>query len=226
MCASPTYERCGTFDPSPTIEFLISTCVPAFEPSFMTVPGRTYAHGPMVTSLPIRDFTTTENHTLDRSPIRESRTRLPGPISHSAPIRASPSRNVRGWIRVSLPMQGLVVVPLFGGYDQRQGQGRIFFYDATGGRWEEDDFQTTGSGGLPAKNSLKKRWRAGLARDEAIRVAVEALFDAAEDDSATGGPDLARKSFPNLVTVTTTGAEDVPEHEVAAAVEALQREGT
>ncbi len=131
-------------------------------------------------------------------------------------------------IRGNLPsaMQGLVVVPLFGGYDQRQGQGRIFFYDATGGRWEEDDFQTTGSGGLPAKNSLKKRWRAGLARDEAIRVAVEALFDAAEDDSATGGPDLARKSFPNLVTVTTTGAEDVPEHEVAAAVEALQREGT
>ena len=64
-------------------------------------------------------------------------------------------------IRANLPaaMQGLVVVPLFGGYDERRREGRIFYYDATGGRWEEDDYQATGSGGLPAKNSLKKRWR-------------------------------------------------------------------
>ena len=61
-----------------------------------------------------------------------------------------------------LAMQGLVVVPLFGGYDERRDEGRIFYYDATGGRWEEDDYQTTGSGSQPAKNSLKKRWRAGL----------------------------------------------------------------
>ena len=126
-------------------------------------------------------------------------------------------------IRGNLPaaMQGLVVVPLFGGYDQRRGEGRIFYYDATGGRWEEDDFQTTGSGGMPAKNSLKKRWRSGLSRDEAIGVAVEALVDAAEDDSATGGPDAARGIFPNVVAVTSSGAEDVPEDEVAAAVSAV-----
>ena len=123
-----------------------------------------------------------------------------------------------------LAMQGLVVVPLFGGFDHGRDEGRIFYYDATGGRWEEDDFQTTGSGGPSAKNSLKKRWRAGLTRDEALRVAVEALMDAAEDDVATGGPDPTRKIFPNAVAVTVSGAEDVPEDEVAAAVAAVVEE--
>jgi proteasome beta subunit len=129
-------------------------------------------------------------------------------------------------IRGNLPaaMQGLVVVPLFGGYDERRREGRIFYYDATGGRWEEDDYQTTGSGGLPAKNSLKKRWRADLSRDEAIRAAIEALIDAAEDDAATGGPDVTRGIFPNVVTVTADGAQDVPEEEVAAAVQAVLEE--
>ena len=129
-------------------------------------------------------------------------------------------------IRQNFPMalQGLVVVPLFGGFDDRRGEGRIFYYDATGGRWEEDDFQTTGSGGGPAKNSLKKRWRPGLTRDEAIRVAVEALIDAAEDDAATGGPDTVRKIWPVLIAVTAQGAEDVPEDQVVAAVEAVLQE--
>ena len=115
-------------------------------------------------------------------------------------------------------------MPLFGGFDQRQGQGRIFFYDATGGRWEEDDFQTTGSGGLPAKNSLKKRWRPGLDRDAALRVAAEALIDAADDDSATGGPDATRGLWPIMVVVTADGANDVPETDVIAAVDAVLAE--
>jgi proteasome beta subunit len=123
-----------------------------------------------------------------------------------------------------LALQGLVVVPLFGGFDHTAGEGRIFYYDATGGRWEEDDFQTTGSGGQPAKNSLKKRWRTGLSRSEALRVAVEALIDAAEDDVATGGPDPARKIFPNALAVTNSGAVDVPEEEIAAAVAAVLEE--
>jgi len=129
-------------------------------------------------------------------------------------------------IRSNFPMalQGLVVVPLFGGFDQGRAEGRIFFYDATGGRWEEDDYQTTGSGGQSAKNSLKKRWRPGLSRDDALRVAVEALVDAAEDDVATGGPDPARRIFPNAMVVTATGAEDVPEGDVAAAVDAVIQE--
>jgi proteasome beta subunit len=123
-----------------------------------------------------------------------------------------------------LAMQGLVVVPLFGGFDLRRGEGRIFYYDATGGRWEEDDYQTNGSGGQPAKNSLKKRWKPGLDRAAAIRVAVEALMDAAEDDVATGGPDVARKIYPIVLAVTATGADDVPEDEVAAAVGSILEE--
>jgi proteasome beta subunit len=126
-------------------------------------------------------------------------------------------------IRANFPlaMQGLVVVPLFGGYDEARSEGRLFFYDATGGRWEEEDYQATGSGSQPAKNSLKKRWRSGLARDEAIRVAVEALIDAAEDDVATGGPDLARGIFPVIVTVTAEGATESTDDVVSAAVRAV-----
>jgi len=129
-------------------------------------------------------------------------------------------------IRSNFPMalQGLVVVPLFGGFDRGRAEGRIFFYDATGGRWEEEDYQTTGSGAQPAKNSLKKRWREGLSRDEALRVAVEALVDAAEDDVATGGPDPSRRIFPNVMAVTASGAEDVAEGDVAAAVDAVIQE--
>ncbi len=129
-------------------------------------------------------------------------------------------------IRSNFPMalQGLVVVPLFGGFDERKSEGRIFYYDATGGRWEEDDYQTTGSGGLPAKNSLKKRWREGLSFEEALRVAVEALIDAAEDDAATGGPDATRGIFPVVLTVTAEGSADVAENDVAAAVTTVLQE--
>jgi proteasome beta subunit len=129
-------------------------------------------------------------------------------------------------IRSNFPMamQGLVVVPMFGGFDERKNEGRIFYYDATGGRWEEDDYQTTGSGGQPAKNSLKKRWRPGLTADEGLRVAIEALIDAADDDAATGGPDVARRIWPIAVRVTAEGASDVPEDEVIAAVDAVLQE--
>jgi proteasome beta subunit len=126
-------------------------------------------------------------------------------------------------IRANFPLalQGLVVVPLFGGYDEGRSEGRLFYYDATGGRWEEQDYQSTGSGAQPAKNSLKKRWRPGLDHDEAMRVAVEALIDAAEDDVATGGPDLARGIFPVVVTVTAQGARESTDEEVATAVRAV-----
>jgi proteasome beta subunit len=129
-------------------------------------------------------------------------------------------------IRSNLPMamQGLVVVPLFGGFDRRRDEGRLFYYDATGGRWEEEDYQTTGSGGAPAKNSLKKRWRPGLTREEALRAALEALIDAADDDVATGGPDVVRGIYPSVLSVTAEGAQDVGEDEVAAAVAAVLQE--
>jgi proteasome beta subunit len=120
-----------------------------------------------------------------------------------------------------LAMQGLVVVPLFGGYDEARSEGRIFHYDATGGRWEEDDYQSTGSGSQPAKNSLKKRWSPGLPRSAALEVAVEALLDASEDDVATGGPNPVRRIFPVIVAVGSQGAADVDEDEVAAAADAV-----
>jgi proteasome beta subunit len=126
-------------------------------------------------------------------------------------------------IRANFPLalQGLVVVPLFGGYDERRNEGRLFYYDATGGRWEEEDYQATGSGAQPAKNSLKKRWRPGIDHEEAVRVAVEALIDAAEDDVATGGPDLARGILPVVLSVTSRGATEAGEDEVTAAVNAV-----
>jgi proteasome beta subunit len=122
-----------------------------------------------------------------------------------------------------LAVQGLVVVPLFGGFDDRRGEGRIFYYDATGGRWEERDFHTTGSGGRPARTSLKKRWRPDMERDEAVRVAVEALVDASQEDVATGGVDTTRGIYPRILVVTTDGVQEVPEAEVQAAFEAVSR---
>jgi proteasome beta subunit len=124
-----------------------------------------------------------------------------------------------------LAIQGLVVVPLFGGFDERRGEGRIFYYDATGGRWEEDDFHATGSGGRPAKSSLKKRWRVGLDRAGALQVAVEALVDASQEDVATGGPEPARGIYPTTVVVSAAGAEVVANDEVRAAYEAVQPGG-
>jgi proteasome beta subunit len=126
-------------------------------------------------------------------------------------------------IRQNFPMalQGLVVVPLFGGYDERRGEGRLFRYDATGGRWEEENFHATGSGGRVAKQTLKKRWTPGLSRAEAVRAAVESLRDASEEDAATGGPDPVRGIFPSMVVVTSEGCTDVPQDEVRAAYEEL-----
>jgi len=126
-------------------------------------------------------------------------------------------------IRSNFPMalQGLVVVPLFGGYDERRAEGRLFRYDATGGRWEEEDFMSTGSGGRPAKSTLKKRYRPGLSRDDAVRVVVEALMDASEEDVATGGPDPARGIWPSVKVITGDGVEQVGDDEVRAAYESL-----
>jgi proteasome beta subunit len=123
-----------------------------------------------------------------------------------------------------LAMQGIVVVPIFGGFDVKRGDGRIFRYDAIGGRYEDTEYHSTGSGGVHARGTLKKRWREGLSRDDAVRLAVEALMDAAEEDSATGGPDLGRGIFPIVAVVTRDGYEQAAEAELRAATEALLRE--
>jgi proteasome beta subunit len=120
-------------------------------------------------------------------------------------------------VREHLPMamQGLVVVPLFAGYDVARSQGRIFTYDVTGGHYEETDFASTGSGGRDARTTIKLGWRASMGRADAVELAVRALYEAADEDAATGGPDLIRGIYPVVATVTAAGYEQVPEAEVA-----------
>ncbi|HET9655343.1 MAG TPA: proteasome subunit beta [Kineosporiaceae bacterium] len=132
------------------------------------------------------------------------------------------STMIRG--NLGLAMQGLAVVPLFAGYDLDSVAGRIFSYDVTGGRYEERYHHSVGSGSLFARGSLKKRWRPGLDAAAAVRVAVEALFDAADDDSATGGPDEQRRLYPVVATVTSSGYRRVPDEELAAVVSDLRRD--
>lgn len=126
-------------------------------------------------------------------------------------------------LRTNFPMaiQGLVVLPLFAGFDPSRSRGRIFKYDVTGGRYEESDYWATGSGGRDARATLKKRYRPSLARDEAVKIALEALFDASEEDTGTGGPDVLRDIYPNIVSVSGTGVSDVPEDEIATLFESL-----
>jgi proteasome beta subunit len=129
------------------------------------------------------------------------------------------STMIRG--NLQMAMQGLAVVPLFAGYDTVKGLGRIFSYDVTGGRYEEHNFHSVGSGSTFARSALKKKYTDGLDESAAIRIAVDALYDAADDDSATGGPDLARRIFPVVMTVTAAGLRRVDEAEVTAVVEAI-----
>ena len=102
---------------------------------------------------------------------------------------------------LGLAMQGLTVVPLFAGVDESRPQGQIFSFDVTGGKYEEHRFHSIGSGSGFARGALKKLWRADLDQEQAISVAVEALFDASDDDSATGGPDFVRQIAPTIFTV-------------------------
>ena len=114
-----------------------------------------------------------------------------------------------------LALQGLAVVPIFAGYDRRRGQGRIFKFDVTGGRYEDSDFHATGSGGKDARNFLKAGFHPVLPADDAVRLAVRALFEAADEDSGTGGPDLARGIFPSMAVVDSDGYRKLDDDEVA-----------
>jgi proteasome beta subunit len=126
---------------------------------------------------------------------------------------------IRG--NLGMAMQGLSVVPLFAGFDVDTGVGRIFSYDVTGGCYEEHDHHSVGSGSLFARGALKKLYRRGGTYDEAVRYAVEALYDAADDDSATGGPDVGRRIWPTIGVVDEVGARFVPDDEIAPVVEAI-----
>jgi proteasome beta subunit len=133
-------------------------------------------------------------------------------------------------IRNNLPMamQGLAVVPLFAGYDLEAADpataGRIFSYDVTGGRYEEHQFHAVGSGSVFARGSLKKLYRAGFSESDAVLACVQALYDAADDDSATGGPDLTRRIYPVIVSVTSDGFRRLADDEVATTTEQVVAE--
>jgi proteasome beta subunit len=130
---------------------------------------------------------------------------------------------IRGNLGAAL--QGLAVVPLFAGFDldapDPARAGRIFSFDIAGGVYEESGFDGIGSGSLFAKAALKKRFRPGLGVDEAVRLAVESLYDAADDDTATGGPDLTRKIYPVVMTATAEGTRKLTDDESAAVAEAV-----
>ena len=129
-------------------------------------------------------------------------------------------------VRDNLPaaMQGLAVIPLFTGYDEDAGTGRIYSYDAAGGPYEEHRFHSIGSGSVFAKSALKKYYVDGMSVSDAILACVQALYDAADDDSATGGPDLTRKIFPVITTITADGFTRLPDAEAAGYAEQVVSE--
>jgi proteasome beta subunit len=126
-------------------------------------------------------------------------------------------------VRANLPaaMQGFVVVPLFAGYDNRRQLGRVFSFDAAGGKYEEADYQANGSGGLHARNWIKANWQEGISPDDAIAVAIRALFAAADEDVATGGPDLVRGIYPTVALIDADGFHALTDDDVAARAQAL-----
>lgn len=131
-------------------------------------------------------------------------------------------------LRAHLPaaMQGMVVVPLFAGFDRRRGYGRLFAYDVTGGRYEEEDHVASGSGSLFARTVIKLGHSDGNTRDEAIDLMIRALFTAADDDSATGGPDSMRGIYPLVSVITEEGYQELSETDIAARFDQVLAEFT
>ncbi len=121
---------------------------------------------------------------------------------------------IRG--NLGMAMQGLAVVPLFAGYDLVTQHGRIFSYDVTGGRYEETAFHSVGSGSVFARGSLKKLYHDDFDQRQCVTAVVQALYDAADDDSATGGPDLSRRIFPVVHVITADGQVRLDQAQVAA----------
>lgn len=126
-------------------------------------------------------------------------------------------------IKANLPMavQGLVVVPIFAGYDLKRQTGRIFKYDIAGGQYEEHEYYAIGSGGRDARGTMKKIYKNNLSEAEAVQVALEALYDAAEADVATGGPDLIRGIFPLVKVINQKGVADVPDEKIRSLLQEM-----
>ena len=129
---------------------------------------------------------------------------------------------IRG--NIAAAMQGLIAVPLFAGYDEDTGQGRIYSYDVAGGPYEEFRFHSIGSGSIFARGSMKKLYRDGQSASEVVRACVQALYDAADDDSATGGPDLTRQIFPIVAVVDGDGYNRLSDAEAAEVARSVVNE--
>jgi proteasome beta subunit len=136
------------------------------------------------------------------------------------------ANRLAGIVRANLggAMQGLVVVPLFAGYDTDEGVGRIFSYDVAGGRYEEQRFYSIGSGSIFARGALKKLYSDGMDADDAVLACMQALYDAADDDSATGGPDMTRRIYPRVVTVTADGYARLTDEEAGSYAQTVVNE--
>jgi proteasome beta subunit len=122
---------------------------------------------------------------------------------------------------LGMALQGLAVVPLFAGFDVDRERGRIFSYDVTGGRSEETGFAAVGSGSVFARGALKKLYREDLDAEGCVTAVVQALYDAADDDSATGGPDLTRSIWPVVYTITADGAHRIPDTDLGVIVRSV-----
>ena len=150
-------------------------------------------------------------------------------LEHYEKVEGSPlslegkANQLSQMVRNHLPaaMQGLAVVPIFAGYDTARSLGRLFQYDVTGGRYEESDHAATGSGSLHATTVIKMGWRDALSTDDAIDLALRALYEAADEDSATGGPDMVRGIFPVVATISAGGFERIDDEDLAARYVAL-----
>jgi proteasome beta subunit len=142
-----------------------------------------------------------------------------------APLSLEGKANRLGnMIRQNLPSamsSGMVVIPIFAGYDLRRKEGRIYNYDVTGGRYEEMEFHATGSGGIYARGVLKQNWQRDMSRDQAVDLCLASLFEAADEDSATGGPDAIRGIYPSVATITAGGYDRLEDVEVSQRFETL-----
>lgn len=129
-------------------------------------------------------------------------------------------------IKANFPfaLQGLVVIPIFAGYDLRRGEGKIYKYDLTGGRYEETDYHATGSGGREARATLKRLFKREMKEEETLRVSMEALLDASEEDLGTAGPDFLRDIYPTTKKVTREGIVEIEESQVKAICQAIMEE--
>jgi proteasome beta subunit len=126
-------------------------------------------------------------------------------------------------VKANLPMvfQGLVVMPLYVGYDLKRGEGRIFKYDITGGRYEESDYHAIGSGGKDARNTMREHFQKYLSEADALKLALLSLYNAADDDVGTGGPDLVRGIYPTAKFVTAQGIADVTDDQIRSIYDAM-----